>query len=67
MCGKRIIHCRLGRVLLDDLVHREEEHGPDEALHRRDELGDPVVLRVPECELEAGRLRLGLPTALVTP
>jgi len=49
----------LGWVLLDDLVRRKEEHGPDEALHRRDELGDPIVLGVPACEPEACRVRLG--------
>jgi hypothetical protein len=42
--------CRLARVLLDDLVRREEEHGPDETLHRYDELSDPLLLRVPARE-----------------
>ena len=48
----------MGWVLLDDLVRRKEEHGPDEALHWRDELGDPIVLGVPACEPEACRLSL---------
>jgi hypothetical protein len=42
--------CRLARVLLDDLVRHEEEHGPDETLHRHDELSDPLVLHVPTHE-----------------
>ncbi|AQK52384.1 hypothetical protein ZEAMMB73_Zm00001d050347 [Zea mays] len=49
---------RLGWVLLDYLVHRKEEHGPDEALLRHDELGNPIVFRVPASEAEACRLRL---------
>ena len=63
---KNACYCRLGRVLLGDLVRREEEHGPDEALHRRHELGDPVLLRVAAREPEACRLRLRLVPALVT-
>ena len=64
--GKNACYCRLGRVLLGDLVRREEEHGPDEALHRSHELGDPVLLCVPAREPEACRLRLRLVPALVT-
>ncbi|KAL6661386.1 hypothetical protein ACP70R_000770 [Stipagrostis hirtigluma subsp. patula] len=43
----------LGWVLLDDLVRCKEEYGPDEALHRRDRLGDPIVFCFPACGQEA--------------
>ncbi|BAT05503.1 Os08g0425800, partial [Oryza sativa Japonica Group] len=47
----------LAWILLDDLVCCKEEHGPHEALDRRDKFGYPVILCFSPCKAEAYRLR----------